>query len=99
MQQLWIRLSRARDCRLVTLEARREAAGFVGNESVIASDASLLEHGETLTAQRMEWVTDLGPSQMLAVLKCSFASTVPEDTAYTTYSRMPFTFRRAFRDT
>jgi hypothetical protein len=41
------------------------------NESVIASDTPLLEYGETLTTQRMEWVTDLGPSQMLTVLKCS----------------------------
>src|SRR5208283_2309171 len=41
------------------------------NESVIASEASLLEYRETLTTQRMEWVADLGPSQMLTVLKCS----------------------------
>jgi hypothetical protein len=37
----------------------------------MASDASLFEYWKALTAQRMEWVTDLGPSQMLAVLKCS----------------------------
>ena len=41
------------------------------NESVFASDTSLLEYGETLTAQRMVRVADLRPSQMLTVLKCS----------------------------
>src|SRR5256885_1963349 len=41
------------------------------NERVIAGDASLLQYGTTLTVQRMIRVTDLGPSQMLIVLKCS----------------------------
>ncbi len=51
--------------------AERATIQSTENESVIASDTSLLEYGETLTAQRMERVTDLRPSQMLAVLKCS----------------------------
>jgi hypothetical protein len=52
-------------------DAETAAGHLAKNQCVDAANLARLEHLEALTAKRMEWMTDLRPSQILVMFKCS----------------------------